>query len=309
MAETVGIGESGVEISRIGLGGFELGPGEGETPDVSTGRAVVDAAIAAGVNWIDTAEAYHRRENERVIGEVLAGRDLLVSSKVAPVPDGSGFRRDEVHAACRASLERLRRDAIDVYFLHWPDESGVPLEETWGAMSELRDDGFVRAIGLSNFGVAEVERCHAQHRVDVVQDGLSLVDHLDNRDLFARCRELSIAAVVYEPLGSGALTGRPIAAIREAWAGYEEWGFYKRLLDGDNGARTEALVEALRALAADVGLTVPQLAIAWVLEQAGVTAAIAGSRNPTHVEENARAADVDLGEIRAEIEKLIEARG
>ena len=129
--------------------------------------------------------------NESLIGAALAriSGDVAVASKVAPeagiTGGASGFRRDEVHAACRASLRRLGRDHIDIYFLHWPDESGVPLEETWGAMAELADAGLVRAIGLSNYELDAIEHCHRQRPVDVVQDRLSLIDYLEARPVRA----------------------------------------------------------------------------------------------------------------------------
>jgi aryl-alcohol dehydrogenase-like predicted oxidoreductase len=154
-----------------------------------------------------------------------------------------------VLAACRTSLERLGRDVIDLYDLHYPDETGVPLEETWGVLTELVDEGLVRAIGLSNYRLEDVERCHAQRPVDVVQDGLSLVDHLDNRASLARCGELGIAVVVYEPLGSRTLSGRSIDNVRDAWADWSDFGFYKRLLAGTNGEQSAALVDAIRPIA------------------------------------------------------------
>lgn len=195
---------------------------------------------------------------------------------------------------CRGSLERLGLDHLDIYLLHAPDETGVPLEETWGAMSELVEEGLVKAIGLSNFPLADVERCHAQRPVDLVQDGLCLVDHLGNRELFARGRELGIGVVVYEPLGSGTLSGKPIDAIREAWAEWNEWGFYQRRLAGENGDKSTALVDAFRPVAEGQGVSVPQLAIAWVLHQDGVTAALAGSANTEHVLSTAAAAEIEL---------------
>jgi aryl-alcohol dehydrogenase-like predicted oxidoreductase len=102
----------------------------------------------------------------------------------------------------------------------------------------LVDEGLVRAIGLSNYPIEEVERSHAQRPVDVIQDGLSLVDHLDNRDLIRRCGQLGIGVVVYEPLGSGTLSGRSIAEVREAWSDWSEFDFYKRLLAGTNGEKS-----------------------------------------------------------------------
>jgi aryl-alcohol dehydrogenase-like predicted oxidoreductase len=303
------LGRTGLQLSAVGLGGFELGGGatEGE-PTLAGATAVIEAALASGVNWLDTAEAYHESRNETFIGKVLQnfGSSLLVATKLAPQPDGTGFRRKEVHAGCRASMQRLGRDWIDIYFLHWPAETDVPLEETWGALGELVDQGVVRAIGLSNYEFSDVARCHGVRAVDVVQDGLSLVDHLDNRDSISRCGELGIGVVIYEPLGSGTLSGRTIEQVREAWAEYSEWGFYKRLLEGTNGERSAAVVEGIRRIAGHAGVSVPQLAIAWVLHQPGVTAAIAGSRNPDHVGENALGGDVELSpSLLDELEALI----
>jgi aryl-alcohol dehydrogenase-like predicted oxidoreductase len=203
------IGKSGVSVSTVGLGGFELGPEVREMPDVDRAMSVIEAALEAGVTWVDTSENYLDTRNESLIGAALRRihRDVLIATKAAPSAaisgGGTGFRRNEIHDACRASLRRLGRDQIDIYFLHWPDDTGVPIEETWGAMAELVDAGLVRAIGLSNYGLEEVERCHAQRQVDVVQDGLSLIDYLDNRDSIARCGELGIAAVIYEPSRAG----------------------------------------------------------------------------------------------------------
>jgi aryl-alcohol dehydrogenase-like predicted oxidoreductase len=297
-------------ISVVGLGGVELGGGDSSQgePTLAEATAAVEAALESGINWIDTAEAYHEARNETFIGQVLKHWDdeLLVATKVSPSPDGTGFRREEVHAACRASLDRLGRGVIDVYVLHYPDVTGVPLEETWGALAELVDEGLVRAIGLSNYRLEDIERCHAQRSVDVVQDGLSLVDHLDNRASMARCGELGIGVVVYEPLGSGTLSDRSIDEVREAWSDWSEFGFYKRLLAGTNGERSAALVDAIRPIAARLGVSVPQLAVAWVLHQEGVTAALAGSRNPEHVRQNARAGELELApSVLEELERLI----
>jgi aryl-alcohol dehydrogenase-like predicted oxidoreductase len=135
---------------------------------------------------------------------------------------------------------------------------------------------------------------------------LSLVDHLDNREFFLRLSDLAIGVVVYEPMGSGALSGRPIAEIREVWAEWSESPVFKRLLEGENGEKSAALAAALRPVAEHHQVSIPQLAIAWVLHQHGVTAALAGSRNPAHVRANAAAADLHLDESAlAELEALI----
>ncbi len=309
--ETRPIGRSGVSVTTVGLGGIEIGPAEGEEPDIDRSVAVLEATIAAGINWLDTSENYYDTQNESLIGEGLRriGGELLVATKVAPGRAGSGggtgFRPDEVHAACRASLRRLGRECIDVYFLHWPDDTGVPLEETWRAMAELVDLGLVRAIGLSNYDLADIERCHHQRSVDIVQEGLSLIDYLESRALIERCGELGIGVVVYEPLASGVLSGRTIEDVREIWTGWEETGFYKRLLTPGRSERSAAVVEGMRSIAERLDVSVAQLAIAWVLHQPGVTATLAGSRHGHHVQENAEASRLDLGDSLGELERLI----
>jgi aryl-alcohol dehydrogenase-like predicted oxidoreductase len=303
------LGSSGVSVTEIGLGGWEFEGEEQRTP--AAVRAIVEASLESGSNWLDTAEVYHDNRNELVIGKALDGlrAELVLSSKVGPRPDGSGFRPEEVRAAVRASLQRLGTDRIDVYFLHWPDDTGVPLLETWGAMSSLVDDGLVRAIGLSNYTTEEIESAHEQRPVDVVQQGLSMLDHLDERPVIARCGELGIGAVIYEPLASGVLAGgvRSGEDIKEKFGDdIEEWPFFQRLFAPGRMERTVALIAGVQTVADGLGATMPQVAIAWVLAQAGVTSAICGTLNASHVRDNAGAAEVKLsGEDLAELDGLV----
>jgi myo-inositol catabolism protein IolS len=306
------IGGSGVLVSTVGLGGFELGPGDGEKPDVERAVLVIETALAEGVNWLDTSENYLETRNESLIGDALTriDGDLLIATKAAPgealTGGGSGFRHDEIHSACRASLGRLGRDHVDIYFLHWPDQTGVPLEETWGAMAELVDAGLVRAIGLSNYELEDIERCHAQRRVDSVQTGLSMIDYLDDRALIARCGDLGIGVVIYEPLASGILSDKTLEQVLALWDGpWLESSFFKRLLSPGKAERSFAVADGMRPIAARLGVTVAQLAIAWVLHQPGVSAALAGSRDGRHVRENAEASTLDLTASLDELEALI----
>jgi myo-inositol catabolism protein IolS len=306
------IGRSGVSLSRVGLGGYELGPEPDEEPDADRAVRVIETAIDSGVNWLDTSENYLEMRNETVIGAALArvGGDFLVASKVAPgagvTGGGSGFRSEQVHRACRESLQRLRREHLDLYFLHWPDDTGVPLEETWGAMAELAEAGLVRAIGLSNYDLEDVRRCHSQRPVDVLQVGLNLIDYLDDRPAIARCDELGIPVTIFEPLASGILGGNTLDQVIATWTGaWVEAPFFKRLLSPGKAERSFEVADGLRAIAERLGATVAQVAIAWVLHQPGVTAAIVGSRNGGHMRENAEAARLDLTGSLEEIEELI----
>src|SRR6187401_1780701 len=151
--QTRRLGSQGPEITVIGYGAWEAGGadwGPNESEDAVI--AAMHAALDAGIGWIDTAEVYGSGVSETLVGRAVAGRrdDLLIFTKVAPAPEGSGFRPEQVRAACDASLGRLGTDHIDLYQLHWPDDTGVPLEDTWGAMAELVEAGKVRHVGVSN---------------------------------------------------------------------------------------------------------------------------------------------------------------
>lgn len=305
------LGRSEVSISRVGLGGVELGPEGDDKPDVARAVRVIEKSAEHGINWIDTSENYYDTRNEALIGAALAHveGEVMVSTKAAPCAagsgGGSGFGPDQIRAACQSSLRRLARDHIDVYLLHWPDETGVPIEDTWGAMSALVDDGLVRAIGMSNYALGDIERCHRARAVDVVQEGMSLVDHLGNRTLAQRCHELGIAVTVYEPLASGVLGGKSLEHVQAVWAAWAEMPFYQRLLIPGRAERSWAVVDGLRSAAEKVGATVAQVAIAWVLHQPGVVAAIVGSGSGGHMAENAAAADIDLTPMLDKLEELL----
>jgi aryl-alcohol dehydrogenase-like predicted oxidoreductase len=300
------VGTTGIELSAIGLGGFELGE---TTSDVPAARAAIVAAMAAGVNWVDTADEYHATANESVIGEALGGlpERPLISSK--RWPQGDSFSPPGIHAGCRESLRRLGVDHLDLYFLHWPDDQ-VPLQESWGAMAELVEQGLARAIGLSNYTLAQIEACHAARPVDVIQDGLSLVDYPENRHKVAACGWQGIASVIYEPLASGLLAGTyaSSADVRAKWGDdVDEYEFFGRLFGPDQEPRSMALTAELKRVAEQRGVGMAQLAIAWVLAQPGVTSAICGSRNPTHISGNAAAAVIELDDgALAELEAVMQ---
>ena len=296
------VGTTDLRLSVVGLGGAWLGHDPSDSAEVSRAVGVLRAAQEAGVNWVDTSENYFDTGNEAVIGEALRELSdaLLVCSKVAPGAaisgGGTGFRPEQIRRACEMSLRRLGRDHLDIYLLHWPDDTGVPLTDTWGAMAALVTDGLVRSIGLSNYEREDIARCHAQHPVDVLQTGLSLIDYLDDRDLIAWCGDQRIGVTIYEPLASGILTDRPFEEVRERWIGtpWEDSEFFERLLSTEFSDSSKRVVDGVRTVAHEIGASVAQVAIAWVLRQPGVTSAIAGSGNADRFRDNARAAEVEL---------------
>ncbi|MGH7541469.1 MAG: aldo/keto reductase [Gemmatimonadota bacterium] len=301
------LGAKGPEISVIGYGAWEAGGADWGANESE--QVVVDAmraALDAGIDWIDTAEVYGDGTSERLVARAIEGRrdDVVVATKVAPEPDGSGFRPGQVRAACDGSLGRLRVDHIDLYQLHWPDERGIPVEDTWGAMTDLQDAGKVLSIGVSNFDRALIERCEAIRHVDSLQPHFSML-HRTDADLIRWCGEQGIGVVSYAPLAYGLLTGAINADTTFApgdWRGESP----------DHGPFADlggslATVERLRPVAERIGRSLVELALAWNVYQPGVTAAIAGSRNPGHVRTNARAGDLDLDEATlAELDGILE---
>jgi aryl-alcohol dehydrogenase-like predicted oxidoreductase len=296
----------GESFSVVGLGGFEFE----DDPNWPGARDVLLAAIETGVDWIDTAEEYYDRKNETVIAAALRdiGQPMKLSSKVAPLPDGTGYEPKQIREACEGSLDRLGVDRLDMFLMHYPGETTDGLEDSWGEMRGLVDDGLTRLVGLSNFERPDVERCLAIGPVDVLQEGLSLIDHLETLELARWCAEQRIGVVTYEPLGSGMLAGAITSPedFARMLPDYAEWGFWKRLFSPGRFERSEAVVAGIREVAERVGCSIAQIALAWNLQQTGVSATLAGTRSPAHARSNAEAADVVLSpQDLADLDALI----
>ena len=304
------LGSSGPEISVIGFGAWEAGKGAewGAAPPDDQILRAMGAAFDAGIDWIDTAEVYGKGISERLVAEAVAGRrdDVAIATKVAPAPEGSGFRPEQVRAACEASLERLGTDRIDLYQLHWPDATGVPVEETWGAMAELQDAALVRAIGVSNFDRTLIGRCEAIRHVDSLQQEFSMLQ-LRDRELIRWCGEHGTGVVTYGPLAFGLLTGAIGLETTFAEGDFRgPGGEVDELFGTGNRERSLAVVDAMRPIAARRDITLAQLALAWNVAQPGVTSAIAGSRNPHHASANADSAGLVLDDATLdELEGLL----
>jgi aryl-alcohol dehydrogenase-like predicted oxidoreductase len=297
------LGASGPEMSVVGFGAWEAGQGRewGTAPPTATIVEAIRTVFDTGIDWIDTAEVYGSGRSEEVVREAVEGRrdEVLIATKLAPRSEGTGFRPEEVRRGCLASLRRLGTDRIDLYQLHWPDDTGVPVEETWGAMAALVDEGLVGAIGVSNFDRELIERCEAVRHVDSLQAEHSML-MLENRDLIRWCGEHGVGVVSYGPLAYGLLTGAITAETSfdasDFRSGRDEWDYWERLFAPGKLERSLAVVDGLREVAERLGCTPAQLALAWNFTQPGVTAAIAGSRNPEHVRTNAGAGDLALDE-------------
>jgi aryl-alcohol dehydrogenase-like predicted oxidoreductase len=302
--EMMKLGSQGPDISVIGYGAWEAGGdwwGRNESDQIVI--EAMHAAIDIGMTWIDTAEVYGRGYSEELVGKAVAGRrdEVLIFTKVAPKPAGTGFRADEVKQAIQGSLKRLGVDYVDLYQLHWPDTS-VPVDETWTAMAEVVDQGLARHIGVSNHPRMDIERCLAIRHVDSIQNQFSLLHQDDRRRPLPWAAEQGIGYLAYSPLGAGILTGAITKETKFAdddLRSGKSWGsgLYHEHFTPRQFEKNVEKVERLRPIAEGLGISVATLALRWVVEQKGVTGAIAGSRNPDHVRTNASAGDLRLDPV------------
>jgi aryl-alcohol dehydrogenase-like predicted oxidoreductase len=294
------LGSEGPEISVVGYGSWEAG-GTGWGPNPSDDQVIeaIHAGIQAGINWVDTAEIYGRGKSEELVGRALVDKpDTMIFTKVAPEPSGTGFSRDKVRVAAEKSLERLQRGHIDLFQLHWPTDE-VPIEETWEAMAALKQEGIVRFIGVSNFDRELIERCEKVAHVDSLQPHFSLLHTKGRNDLFPFCKQNGTGIICYGPLAYGLLTG---AVTAETKFTDDDWrsgknkmqGYYDQFYAPGIFEKNLAIVEQLRPIADRLNIGLAQLALAWIVHQEGATGAIAGSRQPHHVEENAAAGSISL---------------
>jgi aryl-alcohol dehydrogenase-like predicted oxidoreductase len=267
-------------------------------PDDDESVRTIQRALDLGVTLIDTADAYGKGGNERLVGRALSGRrhDVVVATKFGLVPNASGpatnvdARPERVRGCCEASLERLGVDVIDLYYLHRVDPN-VPIEETVGAMAELVREGKVRFLGLSEAGPENIRRAHATHPIAALQSEYSLWTREPEVRVLPVCRDLGIGFVPFSPLGRGFFAG----AVRDAAA--IPAGDVRRGLprfQSGNIERNLTALERLEALARAKSCTPPQLALAWVLTKGRDIVPIPGTKRRRNLEDNAAAAALPL---------------
>jgi len=296
------LGSSGLEVSRVGLGCNNFG----RRLDLEGTRAVVEAALAEGITFVDTADVYGGGKSEQFLGEILEGRrdEVLLATKFGMGEGGRGTR-EYLRRSLAGSLERLRTDRVDVFYYHRPDGE-TPIAETIEAMHDLVEEGTVGAIGVSNFSVEELNEAAESGPIAALQNRYSLLDRDAEADVLPRCAELGVSFIPYFPLASGLLTGK-----------------YRRGEPAPAGARLEGsdmltdeafdVVEALDDFAQARGHTLLELAIAGLASQEAVASVIAGATRPEQVQANAAAANWELSpdelaELRS-IERDREATG
>lgn len=299
------LGNSDLQITPIGVGAWAMGGGDwafswGQQEDRNSIDAI-HAALDAGINWIDTAAIYGHGHSEEVVGKAVAGRAVrpYVFTKCGIVWDeqrqiSRSLRADSVRREAEASLRRLKVDVIDLYQIHWPDPE-PEIEEGWQALAQLKKEGKVRNIGVSNFNAAQMKRAQKIAPIISLQPPYNIVTSDIEKEVLPFCREHNIGVIVYSPMKSGLLTGK---MTRERIAKLPPDDFRPRTVSFKEPLLTRnlGLVEVLRGIGDRHGHTPGEVAIAWTLRDPVVTGAIVGMRSAQQAKEIVRSAEFRLSQ-------------
>jgi aryl-alcohol dehydrogenase-like predicted oxidoreductase len=291
------LGSEGLTVPELGLGCMGMSEFYG-TGDEDESVATIHRAIEVGVTFLDTADMYGPFTNERLVGKAIADRrdEIVLATKFGNerAEDGTRMgvngRPEYVHEACAASLKRLGVDYVDLYYQHRVDPD-TPVEETWGAMKELVEAGKVRFLGISEAAPETIRRAHEVHPISALQTEYSLWSRDVEDEILPTIRRLGIGFVAYSPLGRGFLTGqiRRFEDLAE-----DDYRRSSPRFRGENFEKNLQLVDRVREMADEKGVTPGQLALAWLLHQGEDVVPIPGTKRREYLEENAAAVNVTL---------------
>jgi aryl-alcohol dehydrogenase-like predicted oxidoreductase len=302
---TTELGQTGMHITRLGFGAWAIGGGSWEfgwgPQDDEQSVAAIARGLEHGVNWIDTAAAYGFGHSEQIVGRAIAetGKRPYIFTKASLLNDGTGrvvhsLKRDSILREAGDSLQRLGVDVIDLYQIHWPDPE-EDIREGWAALAELKEQGLVRHIGVSNFNVDQLERIADIAPVETLQPPYSLINRGVERRILPFAEREGIGVIAYSPMGSGLLTGR-MTRERLATLPDNDWRKFDPSFQEPELSRNLAIVDRLEKVARIHGTTPGAVAIAWTLRNPAVDGAIVGFRRPDQVDDLIDATAVELDE-------------
>lgn len=291
MIKTTRLAHSGLDIAPLTFGCWELGGGQWEKESDEQNTAAIQTALSLGMTNFDTAEGYGNGHSEEIVGMALEGRrrDCVIATKVSP----DHLRASDVRRSVEMSLKRLRTDYIDIYYIHWPNRD-IPLSETMTELRALQEEGIIKAIGASNFSVAQLQEAMQVAYIDVIQPEYSLLHRSIEQDVIPYCIANGMGILSYSSIAKGILTG--VYHLGNVQIKESDFRAKRRLFLPEHLEKETELIHVLKRMADSRQVSLAEIAISWLLHQPGVTSTIVGTQSINHLKENIRALAIVLTE-------------
>lgn len=285
------LGSTDIQVSEITFGCWELGGGQWDKQSDEVNIRAIQKAFELGIHTFDTAEGYGQGHSEEIVGQALEGKrkDCVIASKVSR----SHLNPAELRASAETSLKKLRVDYMDIYYIHWPNDE-IPIADTMSELNKLKEEGLIRAIGVSNFSIDQLKEAMKYGRIDVIQPEYSLLHRGIEPEIVPYCEEHSIGIMSYSSIAKGILTG----VFHNGKVAVNDTDFRKerRLFLPEHLKKEQPLIDLLKQLAEEKQVSLSEIAISWLLHQPVLTSAIVGTQNEKHLAENTQAIEVKLNE-------------
>ena len=287
--EYVKLGNTDLSVSKITFGCWEMGGTQWEFTNDENNINAVRKALSLGITSFDTAEGYGNGHSEEVLGKALGAerKNIVLATKVS----NTHLKPQDLADALKNSLKRLNTDYLDVYYIHWPSFQ-IPLADTIGAMVKLKEQGLIRAIGLSNFDIGLLTEAMSYGRIDAIQPEYSLLHRAIEAEVLPWCVENNVSVMSYSSIAKGILAG--VFHVNGVKLSEDDFRAPRRLFTKEDLEKETPIVNLVKNIAEQKGVSMSQVAIAWLLAKPGMTSAIVGTQNEKHLIDNLKAVDLSL---------------